>query len=262
MIAINGCVKMMRITIITVCFNEEKNIARTIDSVLDQTMCDFEYIICDGKSSDKTLEIVESYRDKFAEKGVDYRVYSERDGGVYFGMNNGIDRATGDYIIFTNGGDSLASENVLQEVSDYLHKQDVKPDVVYGSFNYIEGDVTQTREGDHELLIERMSVPHPASFCSADSLKKYKFNTEYRIGADYDFMLNVYLNGGVFVKIPTIVSNFVVGGISTEDHKKSLNEERRILKSHGVKFSKIQFLIRGLKIDCFRLLSRLKKAIK
>lgn len=251
----------MYLTVITVCFNEEKNIAKTIESVLGQTLSNFEYIICDGKSCDNTLEIAESYRDKFCKKSVDFKIYSEKDGGVYFGMNNGIDRATGDYIIFTNGGDSLASETVLQEISDFLDKQDVMPDVVYGSFNYIEGDVTQTREGDHKLLTERMSVPHPASFCSSKSLKKYKFNTEYHIGADYDFMLNVYLNGGVFAKVPTLVSNFVVGGISTIDHKKSLQEERRILTAHGVKFSKIQFLIRGFKIDCVKFLAKLKKSI-
>ena len=106
----------MKITIITVSFNEEKNISRTIESVLDQTSCDFEYIICDGKSADKTVEIAESYRARFAEKGVAYFVNSKKDKGIYDGMNNGIELATGDYVYFLNAGDWFYSNDVIEQI--------------------------------------------------------------------------------------------------------------------------------------------------
>lgn len=250
----------MRITVITVCFNEEKNIAKTIESVLNQTKTDFEYIICDGKSTDKTMEIVNSYREKFDEKGIDFKVYSEQDGGVYYGMNNGIDKATGDYIIFINGGDNLATPYVIEEILKYIEKQDSDADVIYGSLNYYSADKRKAKViCDHTQLKKKMCVPHPASFCSVKSLKKYKFNTEYRIGADYDYMLNVYLNGGVFVRVSTLVSDFYEGGISTQDYKKSLQEQRKILENHGIKVSKLGFWLKCLKIDCAKLLNFMKR---
>ena len=251
----------MRITVITVCFNEEKNIARTLESVLNQTSSDFEYIICDGNSSDRTMEIVESYRDKFAEKGVDFRVYSEKDGGVYFGMNNGIDHANGEYVIFMNGGDDFASAEVLDEVSKFIENAEVKPDVVYGDYHYIENGISYVTVGNHENLTECMSIGHPCSFCSLACLKKYKFNTDYKISADYDFMLNVYLNDGVFIHIPMVISNFYAGGISTEKPGSALRERRMIQKAHNIKSSLKNYIAEYTNILKWTIIGKTKRVI-
>ena len=121
----------MKISIITVAFNEEKNIKKTIESVLNQTSDSFEYIICDGKSADKTVEIAKEYKNTFAEKGISYIINSEKNKGIYDGMNKGIDLATGDYIFFLNAGDWFYSDDVIENVVEvgavsYLAEKVVK----------------------------------------------------------------------------------------------------------------------------------------
>lgn len=256
-----GCECKVRITVITVCYNEEKNIASTLDSVLNQTSSDFEYIICDGKSSDRTMEIVESYRAKFAKKGVDFKVYSEKDGGVYYGMNNGIDRAKGDYIIFLNGGDNFACDDAIDKVSKFIENAEVKPDVVYGDYNYFDGGTSYVMVGNHEKMTECMSIGHPCSFCSAECMKKYKFNTDYKISADYNFMLDVYLNGGVFMHIPMVISNFYAGGISTKKPDLSLRERRMVQKAHNINGSFKKYIAEYANILKWTMISTIKRSI-
>ena len=106
----------MKITIVTVCFNEELNISRTIESALNQTSSDFEYIICDGGSKDKTVEIARSYIGAFEKKGVKYIINSEKDKGIYDGLNKGIDLASEQYIYFLNAGDWFCSDNIVEKV--------------------------------------------------------------------------------------------------------------------------------------------------
>lgn len=91
-------------SIITVCFNEEDTIRKTIESVLNQTFCNYEYIVCDGGSTDGTLKIVESYRAAFENKKIRFIVHSEKDGGIYFGMNIGVRLSNGTYLNFLNCG--------------------------------------------------------------------------------------------------------------------------------------------------------------
>lgn len=251
----------MRITVITVCFNEEKNIARTLKSVLNQTSSDFEYIICDGKSSDRTMEIVESYHNKFIEKGVDIKIYSERDGGVYYGMNNGIDKASGDYIIFLNGGDDFACNDVIEEVTKFIDNAEVKPDVVYGDYNYIDNGVYCVMVGNHENLTESFSIGHPCSFSSLEMMKKYKFDTNYKICADYNFMLNVYLNGGKFMHIPMITSNFYTGGISTKNLKAPMRELQKVHKNHNINKPAKHYILRYLNTLKTTKISNFKRSV-
>ena len=111
----------MKITIITANFNREKTLARTIESVLNQTHNQVEYIIIDGKSSDSSLEIIESYREKFKEKGYEYKYISERDSGIYNAMNKGIRMATGD-IIGIIGSDDWYELEALEKVNFEFEK--------------------------------------------------------------------------------------------------------------------------------------------
>ena len=95
----------VRFSIVTPVYNGEAFIARTIQSVLDQTAPPFEYNIVDGGSTDRTVEICNSYQQQFAEKGIRYQVVSERDHGIYDGMNKGIRRSSGDFIGIINADD-------------------------------------------------------------------------------------------------------------------------------------------------------------
>ena len=109
---------MIKFTIVTCTYNAEAVLQRTLDSVMKQTYCNIEHLIIDGVSKDKTLTMVKAYQHKndVGESAHEILVFSEPDKGLYDAMNKGIDRATGDYLIFLNAGDVFPSEDTLEFV--------------------------------------------------------------------------------------------------------------------------------------------------
>jgi glycosyltransferase involved in cell wall biosynthesis len=107
----------VKITVITVCYNVENEIEKTVKSVLNQSYANMEYLIIDGKSSDHTLPLAENLV-----SGTDKKVliYSEKDFGIYNAMNRGIMRASGDYVVFMNAGDSFYDEEVLTRAASFI----------------------------------------------------------------------------------------------------------------------------------------------
>ena len=103
------------ISIITACFNNEKTINDTIESILNQTYISLEYILVDGSSSDSTVNFIESYERKFQEKRIQYKWISEPDNGIYDAWNKGLERATGDWIVFIGGDDYFKSDITIEE---------------------------------------------------------------------------------------------------------------------------------------------------
>ena len=178
----------MKITIITVCVNAEKTIKDTIESVLKQSYKDFEYIIVDGKSSDDTLKIISKYDDKRI------RLISEKDKGLYDAMNKGIKLATGDIIGTINSDDILASEDVFQTVIDNF---DENTDVIYANIKYYNEDfskvkrdfISGTKENDY------FCPAHPSMYVRKEIYEKIgTYNINYKIAADFDFMVRCNLN--------------------------------------------------------------------
>ena len=106
-----------RISLITTTFNSAATIANTLDSALAQTYDDFEHIIIDNQSKDKTLSIVESYRPNYISKGVGLKVFSQKDNGIYDGMNKGLEKAQGEIVGFLNADDFFASNQVLEFIA-------------------------------------------------------------------------------------------------------------------------------------------------
>ncbi len=237
----------MKISIVTVCYNEEKNIAKTIESVLNQTTNSFEYIICDGKSTDKSVEIAKSYENKFKEKGVEYRVYSEKDGGIYGGMNNGIDRSNGDYVIFINGGDKLNNDDALKNIIDAVGEK--RPEVIYGNSLYVDMCVYTVFKTDHTKLEGGMSLAHPATLVRSDVIKNHKFDTSFRIAADYNMMLSLYHENCTFLKIDTVISNFYADGVSSINRCASISESCRVRRLHGVECDEEQEILAAKKLE-------------
>ncbi len=119
----------MRLSIVTVCFNAEKTIKKCIESVYSLNISIFEYIIIDGKSSDNTLKIIQSFQSKFVEKRVNFVIISEEDTGIYNAMNKAIDIANGDWVIFLNADDYFYCEN---SINCFLENDYQAYDVVYG----------------------------------------------------------------------------------------------------------------------------------
>ena len=227
----------MKISIVTICYNEEKNIAKTIESVLRQTSTDYEYIICDGASTDNTLDIIQEYAQKFKERGVKFTLSSGKDGGIYYAMNKGVDLAKGDYVLFTNAGDRLYSKTVIQ---DLIAELDGKtPQVIYGGCMFVDNCVGRIVQGDHSKLNKYMSIAHPATLVRSDVIKNNKFDVAFKIAGDYNMMLDLYKKGCDFYKTEIIISQFELDGVSSTNRVASIKESGRAKINHGFEFNEL-----------------------
>lgn len=222
----------MKISIITVAFNEEKTIEKTIKSVLNQTSKDLEFIICDGKSTDKTIEIAEGYRSRFKEKGIEFIINSEKDAGIYDGMNIGIKKATGDYIFFLNSGDWFYKDDVIEKIIN-VAEANSSPDLIYGKVATVERNIVKFVCGDDSRLQYGMSIPHQSLFSRTTLMKSNIFDLQYHICADYDFILRQKKESKKFCKTDIIVAYFAVDGISSKNIINLIKESVAIKQKYG-----------------------------
>lgn len=221
-------------SIITVCFNEEKNIQKTIESVLNQSFSDYEYIICDGGSTDDTLKIIESYQDAFKKKGIRYLIHSEKDGGIYFGMNIGVALSTGKYLNFMNAADAFHAPTVLQEAASYLRSGDV--DILYGDALHIVRHYSWLDVGKISLIEKGMPFCHQAMFIKQKLLRQHPYDTTYRIAADYEFVLAMWMQKRKFARADIIVADFSFGGISSTQREQLVEEDAVIALKYNLPF--------------------------
>ncbi|MFP4514864.1 MAG: glycosyltransferase family 2 protein [Parcubacteria group bacterium] len=205
----NNQQKKVLITIITVCLNSEKYIEETIKSVINQDYKNIEYIIVDGGSTDKTLDIIKKY-EKYINKWI-----SEPDKGIYDAMNKGIDMANGELIAFLNSDDYYFS-NALKEISKKY--KETKADVITGKLALInkKGHILKIINKDSsKMKSNNFSISHPSSFIKTKLMKKYKFDTNYTIAADYKFLFILFLKKYKFININYVIAAFREGGISS-----------------------------------------------
>jgi glycosyltransferase involved in cell wall biosynthesis len=205
------------VTIITVVFNGEKYLEQTIQSVLQQTYSNIEYIIIDGSSTDNTLNIIQKY-----EAVIDYWI-SEPDQGIYDAMNKGIQLATGQIIGLLNSGD-LYTKKCIQRVVNLFNQNQFNDKLIISGamwrFDWeqkIKFKLIKKQE-DVTKINQKMSLNHPATFVSK---KVYEivglFNTSYKICGDYDFILRAYHNQEVdFVVTDSVFTHMMLGGISEQ----------------------------------------------
>lgn len=204
---------MPRLSIVTVCYNSEKTIRETLESVMKQECMDYEYIIVDGKSKDGTIAIVEEYQPKFDGR---LRYISEPDHGIYDAMNKGIGMCSGEYIGLINSDDYYldhAFANVLKTVDSAT----VTPDLIFSDMDRVddEGKVVRFVPGDTKKLWKGMFVNHPTCFIRREAYLKYgTYDTNYKIVADYDLVLRMNHGGAVFCKCPDKISCLRTGGAS------------------------------------------------
>lgn len=196
----------MKISVITVVYNAARDLTKTIKSVLSQNNCNLEYIIIDGESTDGTVDIIKKYQPKLT-----YWI-SEKDTGIYDAMNKGIDQANGDWIVFMNAGDCFCDENTINRVSSSL---DSTVDIVSGDIYLCHEDTKEyTKARGVEKAMEGMFCFHQTMFTRAELCKKYKFDTGFKIAADYDFTLKCLMNGARFKYLPYAIADFAAGGLS------------------------------------------------
>lgn len=236
------------ISVITVCYNSDKTIRDTLESMLNQSYENYEYIIVDGKSTDKTIEILKKYEKKFNGK---MRYISEKDNGIYDAMNKGIRLCKGDIIGIINS-DDWYEYNALSIISSKYENQ--KSQVIYGMLRLVKDEKEyEVVVKNHEFIDERM-ITHPTCFISKNIYDKYgMYDMDYKVSADYEFMLRIRDKEDIiFKQTYDIISNFRIGGASASEVGV---QETMKLKYKYKLISKREYTLKLLKSKIYSLLS-------
>lgn len=241
----------LRFSIVTVVFNGEKDIERTVRSCITQTYSNYEYIIIDGKSTDSTLDIINSFKIS--------QLISEKDHGIYDAMNKAIILAQSDWILFMNCGDTFYDNNVLSNVAAKINKCGSNPDVIYGNTIYdYNNKYMRVIAKPIELINREMVFCHQSTFVKTSVHKKHLFDLRYKLAADYNLFFQLYKQNMIFQHIDILVAIFNQNYGSTLNNYKLSTKERFSIHSDSDKLiNKIKCNLVILKIQ----LSLLKKKI-
>jgi glycosyltransferase involved in cell wall biosynthesis len=227
-----------KLSIITVVYNSEQFIERTIQSVLGQTYSNIEYIIIDGGSSDKTIDLIKKYN------SLSGNWISEKDNGLYDAMNKGLSRVNGDYVCFLNSGDTFFSNDTIEKVFSGISEL---PDVIYGETIIVDSD-------GNEIGLRRLKAPDNLSWKSfkkgmlvchqsiyVKSTEAEKYNLKYKYSADFDWVLKVLKNAKTIHNSNLVLTRFLDGGINKKNIRKGLYERFEIM-AHYYGFISTLFL--------------------
>ena len=244
----------MKISIITVTYNAEKFLQRTLDSVSCQTYTDIEHLIIDGASKDKTLAMAEAYRTKVPYPVV---IQSEPDRGLYDAMNKGLHLATGDYLVFLNAGDTLHAEDTLSVLTSQFSPLSSQfsplssPAIIYGDTAIVDEEgkflhlrrLRPPKQLTWKSFRQGMLVCHQAFYVRTDIAKQEEYDLQYRHSADVDWCIRVMKRAEAmhlpFVNSHAILADFLEGGDSTQHHRASLKERYHVMCHHYGKVSTI-----------------------
>jgi len=237
----------LKITIITVCYNAEKTIERTIQSVLNQDYQNIEYIIVDGLSKDSTMEIVLKYSNRIA------RIFSEHDLGMYDAINKGIKSSTGNIIGILNADDFFSNNYVISKIANKF-KSNIKLDAIYGDVTFIdESDKIKRRYSSSiwkpNRFIFGLMPAHPTFYCKKNlfyDLGFYKLN--FKIAADFELLIRFFKKNKLnYLYIPESLVNMKLGGKSTSGLKSTILLNKEILYACKINNLKTNFFMIYLK---------------
>ncbi|MBD8084304.1 glycosyltransferase family 2 protein [Chryseobacterium caseinilyticum] len=212
----------IKISVITISYNNRQGLEKTLRSVISQTFSDFEYIVIDGGSQDGSKELLEQYSDK-----ITYWV-SETDKGIYNAMNKGIAVAKGEYLIFVNSGDHFYNDSSLADAVKYLSGEDI----IYGNLEVVAENHTYIKKYPSELSLFYFyyeSLPHPSTFIRKDAFEKWgHYDENLKIVSDWKwFLIAICSHQASFRQIDTTVSTFYLDGISAgAQSQDKINGER------------------------------------
>lgn len=216
------------LSVITVVYNNARDIERTMLSVLNQTYTGIEYIVVDGASNDGTLEIIKRCENRIA------KLISEKDKGIYDAMNKGLALATGDYVIFMNSGDEFYANDTVTKVFSTAPDADI----YYGETEMVNDERESLGRRRHKAPAQfnwrsfkyGMSVSHQAIYIRRTLADPY--DLQYQLSADIDWIIRAAKKAQKIVKIDSYVAKYLVGGMSKAKHKQSLLERFDIMKRH------------------------------
>lgn len=220
----------MKFSIITVCYNSISTIQQTIESVLNQTYSDFEYLVIDGGSNDGTVEILEKFNGKL-------KYISEKDEGIYDAMNKGLKMANGEIIGMIGSDDFYPSNDVLEKVAEAF--EIFKTDSIYGDKQYVnpghENQIVRywkVGEYSKENWLNGWMPPHLSFYLKKSVYDKFGFyRTDMKCSADYELMLRMlYKNNVSSQYLPKVLMTMRNGGTSTASlsHRITANKEDRL----------------------------------
>ena len=230
---------MKKISIITITYNCEKTLLDTITSVNNQTAREFiEYIIVDGQSTDSTIQII-----KDNEHLIDNWI-SEKDTGIYDAMNKGLNLATGEWVGFLHADDLFFDNTIIETIISQVNNSEYN--CLYGNLNYVREEYPhqtvrywKSQKFTKKLLKRGWMPPHPTVYLRKDHIDKLGlFNTNYKIAADYDYMLRVFSNADTkSLFLDQTLINMRLGGVSNNSINNIIQkskEDYRALRLNNV----------------------------
>ncbi len=237
---------MIKFAIITCTYQAEKELKRTLRSVLEQTYKDVEHLIVDGASTDATLQLAQTYstESQAQNNGHQVMVTSEPDKGLYDAMNKGLRHATGDYVLFLNAGDTFPSESTLAQVAARAEEENVLPGVLYGDTDIVDNEgrfvrhrrLSPPKKLSWKSFMQGMVVCHQAFYARTDLAKQVPYQLKYRYSADVDWCIRVMKmaqkQGLPLCNVQIVVANYLDGGMTEKNHKASLKERFLVMESH------------------------------
>lgn len=200
------------ISIITVCYNSEKTISETIKSVLNQSYDNYEYLVIDGLSTDRTVLILESYREEFKNKNIKYTFISENDNGIYDAMNKGISMSGGEIVGIINS-DDYYNLDTLEKVAKFYCETEF--DIMYGDLRIFNDKKDFVKKSKITKKFNTRYWNHPTTFITKKVYDDHKYVCQ-SIYDDLNFMLESKSKGFKICILNEILANFRLGGISNE----------------------------------------------
>lgn len=217
---------MKKLSIITINYNNENGLRKTIESVVKQSNHDFEYIVIDGGSTDGSLNVIKEY-----DEYIDYWI-SEPDNGIYHAMNKGTLQARGEYCQFLNSGDYFYNNYV----ADFFINCNKREDIILGKTAHVDnktGKIKIGRSVDNDisfLALYKGGINHQSSFIKRNYLLLYPYDEKYKICSDWKFFLQALIIGNCsFTTVDNIIIYFDMGGVSNTQIDNNIKEREVII---------------------------------
>ena len=241
---------MITFSIVTITYNADNVLGKTVDSVFSQTYPHVEHVIIDGASTDDTLQVAQDYmqRSYAASNGHEIRIVSEPDNGLYDAMNKGLRQVSGDYVMFLNAGDFFPDSEVLSNIARNVGLEGVSreklPVVLYGNTDIVDNDGRFLRHRrlqppanlSWRSFRHGMLVCHQAFYARLDIAKTVPYDCRYRFSADVDWCIRIMKEAEIrhlpLLNLHLVVANYTEEGQSTIHHRESLNERYQIMCHH------------------------------
>jgi len=217
-----------KLSVITIVYNNVKDIERTMLSILNQTYSNIEYIVIDGASNDGTLEVIKRYENRIA------KLISEKDKGIYDAMNKGLALATGDYVLFMNSGDEIYELETVEKIFATAPNADI----YYGETEMYDENWHSLGRRRHqapeyfnwESFKYGMSISHQAIYIKRSLTEPY--NLQYKYSADIDWIIKIAKKASSIINTHLYVAKYLVGGMSKKKHRESLKERFHIFSHY------------------------------